>query len=81
MHELSIALGIVEGVTEEASQHGGGIVRAVMLRLGRLSGVVREALLFAYDAACAGTALEGSELRIEDVEGTEMLIVGMELES
>lgn len=81
MHELSIALAIVDGVAEEAGQRGGGLVRAVHLRLGRLSGVVREALLFAYDQACSGTTLEGSELRIEDVEGSEMLIVAMELES
>ena len=78
MHELSIALAIVDGVTEEAA---GGLVRAVHLRLGRLSGVVREALLFAYQAACEGTALQGSELRIEDVDGSEMLITAMELES
>ncbi len=81
MHELSIALSIVEGVTEEAAQHGGGPVRAVHLRLGRLSGVVAEALLFSYSVACEGTVLEGSELHIEPVEGLEMLIVGMELDS
>jgi hydrogenase nickel incorporation protein HypA/HybF len=81
MHELSIALSIVDGVTEEAAQHGGGIVRGVHLRLGRLSGIVAEALLFAYDVACEGTALQGSELRIEEVEGNEMLIVAMELDS
>jgi hydrogenase nickel incorporation protein HypA/HybF len=81
MHELSIALSIVEGVTEEAGQHGGGAVQAVHLRLGRLSGIVAEALLFAYEVACQGTALQGSELRIEEVEGNEMLIVAMELDS
>jgi len=68
-------------VTEEAARHGGGPVLAVHLQLGRLSGVVREALLFAYDRACDGTALEGSELRIEEVEGNGMLIVRMELDS
>ncbi|MEO8378621.1 MAG: hydrogenase maturation nickel metallochaperone HypA [Acidobacteriota bacterium] len=82
MHELSIALSIVEGVTEEAGQHGGVVVvKAVHLRLGRLSGVVGEALLFSYGLACEGTVLQGSELRIEEVEGNEMLIVAMELES
>jgi hydrogenase nickel incorporation protein HypA/HybF len=81
MHELSIALSIVDGVTEEAGQHGGGPVRAVHLRLGRLSGIVAEALLFSYEVACEGTALQGSELRIEEVEGNEMLIVAMELDS
>ena len=81
MHELSIALSIVDGVEEEAARHGGGPVRAVHLRLGRLSGVVREALLFAYDRACDGTSLEGSALQIEETEGNEMRIVGMELDS
>jgi hydrogenase nickel incorporation protein HypA/HybF len=81
MHELSIALSIIDGVTEEAEQHGGGPVRSVHLRLGKLSGVVREALLFAYDQACEGTLLAGSELRIEEVEGRDMLIVAMELDS
>jgi hydrogenase nickel incorporation protein HypA/HybF len=81
MHELSIALSIVEGVTEEAQQRGEGIVRAVHLRLGKLSGVVRDALLFAYEAACAGTMLEGSELRVEEVDGDEMRIVAMEVEA
>lgn len=80
MHELSIALSIVDGVAEEAARHGGGPVRAVHLRLGRLSGIVAEALLFSYDVACEGTPLSGSQLRIEEVEGTEMLIVAMELD-
>ena len=81
MHELSIALSIVEGVTEEAEQRGEAIVRAVHLRLGRLSGVVRESLLFAYEAACAGTKLEGSVLQVEEVEGDEMRIVAMEIDA
>ena len=81
MHELSIAISIVEGVSEEAERNGGGIIRAVHLRLGRLSGVVRDALLFAWEAAREGTPLQESELRIEDTEGEEMLIVAMELES
>lgn len=81
MHELSIALSIVDGVSEELALHGGSSVVAVHLRLGRLSGVVPDALLFAYDAACAGTPLEGSRLRIDEVEGPEMRITAMELAS
>jgi len=78
MHELSIALNIVEGVAEEAERHGGGAVSVVYLRLGRVSGVVADALLFSYGIACEGTTLEGSELRIEEVEGDEMLITAFE---
>lgn len=67
MHELSIAMSIVDGASEEASRHAGERVAAVHLRLGALSGVVKEALLFSYDLAAAGTALEGSRLVIEEV--------------
>jgi len=45
MHELSIAMGIVEAATEEAQKRGVQ-VSAVHLRLGALSGVVKDALLF-----------------------------------
>lgn len=67
MHELSIALSIIEGVEEELAARGNAPVAAVHLKLGPLSGVVKDALLFAYDLACEGTALEGSRLEIEDV--------------
>ena len=66
MHELSIALSIVDAATEEAEQRQAH-VHAVHLRLGRLSGVVKDALLASYDLAAAGTALEGSRLVIEEV--------------
>ncbi len=65
MHELSIALSIVEGAGEEAARRGGK-VSVVHLRLGQLSGVVKDALLFSYDLACEGTLLEGSQLMIEE---------------
>ena len=67
MHELSIAMSMVEMAAEEAARRGGAHVSAVHLKLGPLSGVVREALLFSYDVACEGTPLEGSRLVIEDV--------------
>jgi hydrogenase nickel incorporation protein HypA/HybF len=67
LHELSIALSIVEGAGEEVTRQGGGRVCSVYLKLGPLSGVVKEALLFSYDLACEGTPLEGSNLIIEDI--------------
>jgi hydrogenase nickel incorporation protein HypA/HybF len=67
VHELSIALSIVEGAEEEAQRQGGGRVCAVYLKLGPLSGVVRDALLFSYELACEGTSLEGSSLIIEEM--------------
>jgi hydrogenase nickel incorporation protein HypA/HybF len=68
MHELSIAMAIVDGAVETAAEYPGERVAVVHLRLGDLSGVVAEALLFSYDLACAGTPLEGSRLEIEEVK-------------
>ncbi|MDQ2974438.1 MAG: hydrogenase maturation nickel metallochaperone HypA [Acidobacteriota bacterium] len=67
MHELSIAMSIIEGASQEAMKRGGAQVHAVHLKLGPLSGVVKEALLFSYGLACEGTTLEGSQLLIEEV--------------
>ncbi len=67
MHELSIAISLIEMAAEKAEQMGGVRVEALHLRLGPLSGVVKEALLFSFDLAAEGTAIEGARLEIEDV--------------
>jgi hydrogenase nickel incorporation protein HypA/HybF len=67
MHELSIAMSIIELAMDEAESRGASGVGAVYLKLGPLSGVVKEALLFSYEAACLQTPLEGSRLFIEEV--------------
>ncbi|HZD94844.1 MAG TPA: hydrogenase maturation nickel metallochaperone HypA [Candidatus Sulfotelmatobacter sp.] len=66
MHELSIAMSIVEMAEEEAMALNAR-VSAVHLKLGMLSGVVKDALLSSYEIACNGTPLEGSLLVIEEV--------------
>ena len=66
MHELSIAMSIVEMAQEEGERRGAR-VNAVHLKLGALAGVVKAALLSSYEMACADTALEGSQLIVEEV--------------
>jgi hydrogenase nickel incorporation protein HypA/HybF len=80
MHELSIAMNIVDIAAEQLSRHGGDRVRAVYVQLGRLGGVAKEALLFSFGLACEGTTLEGSQLIIEDAEGQQLDVVRMEIE-
>jgi hydrogenase nickel incorporation protein HypA/HybF len=64
MHELSIA----EGVVEVALRHASGRrVAAVDLRVGHLRQVVPSALEFAFELVAEGTALEGAELRMDEV--------------
>lgn len=67
MHELSIALSIVEIATETVRRSGGGRVRELYLKIGAMSGVVKDALLFSWQMASADTPLEGSRLVIEEV--------------
>jgi hydrogenase nickel incorporation protein HypA/HybF len=66
MHELSIAMSIVE-VAEEEAERRGVQIDAVHLRLGALSGVVKEALLSCYEMVCEGTLLQGSRLMVEEI--------------
>jgi hydrogenase nickel incorporation protein HypA/HybF len=67
MHELSIAVSMVERILEESESRGGLQVKAVHLRLGALSGVDSDALAFSYEIACEGTSLAGSKLVIDAV--------------
>jgi len=65
MHELSIASTIVDLAQEEAEARGVRVL-AVHLKLGPLSGVVRQALLGSFEIAAAGTPLAQSRLVIEE---------------
>jgi hydrogenase nickel incorporation protein HypA/HybF len=65
MHELSIAASIVDLAQEEALSRDVRIL-AVHLRLGPLSGVVREALLGSFEMVAAGTPLESARLVITE---------------
>jgi hydrogenase nickel incorporation protein HypA/HybF len=67
MHELSIAVSMVERIIEESESRGGLQVEAVHLKLGVLSGVDKDALAFSYEIACEGTFLAGSRLIITTV--------------
>jgi len=67
MHELSIALSLVDAACEKAAELGGVRVEALHVRLGVLSGVVREALEFSFDLATADSAIAGARLTIEEV--------------
>jgi hydrogenase nickel incorporation protein HypA/HybF len=67
MHELSIALSILDLAEEEAARRGSRRVAAIHLKWGPLSGVVKDALLSAYDLARSSSALPDAELVIEEV--------------
>jgi hydrogenase nickel incorporation protein HypA/HybF len=70
MHELSIAMSILDVAQEEAERCGGARVEAVHVKVGALSGVIPEALLSAYELARERTPLANSRLVIENVAAT-----------
>ena len=67
MHELSIMDGALSQVLEEARRAGASRVEEIRLRIGALSGVVPEALQFAFEALAGGTMAERARLKIENV--------------
>ncbi len=67
MHELSIAVNLVELAEAAAREAGATHVDVVFLQVGALSGVVADALQFGYGVATRGTLLEGSRLEIEEM--------------
>jgi hydrogenase nickel incorporation protein HypA/HybF len=66
VHEFSIAMRVVETLTEDLAGEPGDVT-SVRLRVGALSGVMPDALRLAWDVACADSRLKGSALEIEEV--------------
>ena len=66
MHELAITQSVVDAVTERT---GSAPVAAVRVRVGRLAGVVPDAMRFCFELVTAGTPVEGAVLEIEQPEG------------
>lgn len=67
MHELSIAMSLVELAEEKAAALGDVRIEALHLRLGPLAGVVKDSLLFGFEIAAKDTCLEGARLEIEEL--------------
>jgi hydrogenase nickel incorporation protein HypA/HybF len=63
VHELAIAEGVVDTVTERLA---GAKVTCVHLEIGALSGVVADSIRFCFDLATEGTGLAGARLEITE---------------
>ena len=68
MHEMSIALSIIDLAQKELERAGAGKVVEVELDIGVLSGIETEALRFALEVAAADTPAEDAEIRINRIE-------------
>ena len=66
MHELSIALSIIEVAEEEIIRLGASQVISIHLRIGALSGVGKQSLASAFELASENTPCAKSRLVFED---------------
>ncbi|MFD0146407.1 MULTISPECIES: hydrogenase maturation nickel metallochaperone HypA/HybF [unclassified Streptomyces] len=69
MHEMSVAVAVVDQVEAAARSRGAVGVSSIRLDVGELAGVVDDALAFCFELACAGTVVEGAELITRTVPG------------
>lgn len=67
MHEFAIAQGLLEIIEQEALPYAGAKVTRVNLLIGKLSGVMPDALRFAFKSLSMGGVAEGASLEIEEV--------------
>ena len=67
MHEVGIMESALQLAEEQARTSGATRIHRMRLRVGDLSGVVPEALEFAFDVVAHGTMADGARLDIERV--------------
>jgi len=67
MHELAIAQDIVKIAKEYAQRNRAKKILSVVIVVGKLSGVMPEALKFCLSICKKGTSLEDTQFRIEEI--------------
>ena len=72
MHELSIALSILEAARREVALHKGADLRKISVRIGELAGVNPESLRFSFEAITRDTPCESVELELDCIARTNL---------
>lgn len=67
MHELSVALSLLDEIGAAAAREGATRVASVRLRVGRLSGIACDALRFSWELARAETVAADAALIIDEI--------------
>ena len=68
MHEMSIAVNIVDIVCQKAKEENASKINNVELIIGSLSGIMKDALTFCFEAACKNTLADGTKLIIHNIQ-------------
>lgn len=78
MHELSIAEELLQIITKKASQVGIGKIEQINLKIGEFSGILPDALIFAFEMLSKDTMTEGARIEIERSGGNELQVLSFE---
>ncbi len=69
MHELGLTQSIVALAIEHAARENADRIISVAVEIGSISGVIPEAVEFAFDVCSKGTIAEGASLEINRIPG------------
>jgi hydrogenase nickel incorporation protein HypA/HybF len=67
MHEVSIALSLLDIAKRYCEEEGYKGIKSIGVKIGSASGIMSEALLFAFDAVKIGTIAEKAHLIIDKI--------------
>ena len=70
MHELSIAQSLIDIVCKQCLQNGFKEIEAINIKVGRASGIMPDALSFAFNAIKTDSIAKNAALNIEEVPVT-----------
>ena len=69
MHELSVAMGVVDVAEKAARDANARVIEKIELEIGELAGIEKEAFEYAWPVAVHGTLLQESERLIRSTPG------------
>jgi len=69
LHELSLTQSIVDLAIEHAHREKAEVIRSITVEIGALSGVLADAVEFAFEVCSRGTMAEGARLEILHIAG------------
>ncbi len=67
MHEMGITMSMLDIVKEKMDQNGADALMKVKIKVGELTAVEPDSLMFCFEVCTKGTPMEGAALEIEEV--------------
>jgi len=69
MHEMSIAMNLIDIAENQAKEAGSVQINRIDVEIGTLAGIEVSSLEFCYESARKGTLCAGAELRVLEIPG------------